>query len=384
MTRRRTVLYLVLANVVGLALTAVTIELAGQVFLLLRGSYDVVSLQPDRAVGWTQVPGLRFVWGGTAWYAREFRVPVVANTLGFRDHERTPAKPAGTIRVALLGDSLVEALQVPLEQTAGQLLERRLNADRTGPRYEVLNFGISNYGIGQYLLVWETYARRFAPDDVAVFVAGVHLTRTVQRYETGGFQETADRALWVRPTFRLEGGQLVREPAADFDEFVRVQDRLVQTDFGGRRTRRRAATVLGHFAHVLWARYVTHAPVGPVWRLPLAGALPGPEATLAINLAVLRELGLQVMSTGARLVVVDVARYFDPTADPLTAALAGLCNEQGYGYVALAEILRQSKQAGRPPSWVHDGHFNATGNALFADALYEWLAAHPHRSDPPA
>jgi hypothetical protein len=45
------------------------LELSAQVIALLRPSYEVLYLQPDRALGWKQVPNLRWKWTGFHWYA---------------------------------------------------------------------------------------------------------------------------------------------------------------------------------------------------------------------------------------------------------------------------------------------------------------------------
>jgi hypothetical protein len=148
--RARKSFYLAVA-VLPILLAAVLVEAAGQIVLFFHPSYEVLFLEPDRALGWKQVPGMQWTWTGVHWYAMDFSVGIQTNSRGFRDREREPAKPGGVVRIALLGDSFVEALQVPLEKTAGQLLETRLNVAHgdSKPRYEVLNFGISNYGVGR-------------------------------------------------------------------------------------------------------------------------------------------------------------------------------------------------------------------------------------------
>src|SRR5262249_31161401 len=155
----------------GLLLLA---EAIGQGIALVRPAYDVLFLKPDRALGWRQVPDLHWTWAGWNWYAVDYSVDVKTNSAGFRDAEREYAKPGGVKRVAMLGDSFIEAVQVPFPKTAAQLLERRLNASvgreaASAPKWEVLDFGISSFGIGQYLLTWEHHARRYAPDYVVVF-----------------------------------------------------------------------------------------------------------------------------------------------------------------------------------------------------------------------
>src|SRR5262249_3677009 len=91
--------------------------------------------QPDSEFGFDSTPGARGVW------TREHRSHVQINSLGLRDVERDPVKPAGTIRVGLLGDSTVEAMQVSQEATFGSLAERRLREE--GYKIELINLGIA-------------------------------------------------------------------------------------------------------------------------------------------------------------------------------------------------------------------------------------------------
>src|SRR3990167_2272277 len=100
----------------------VLLEATGQIIAVIRPSYDVLFLQPDKAVGWKQVPNLRWTWAGYYWYAPNFSVEVETNPLGFRDLAREFPKPQRVSRVAVLGDSFIEAVQVPLEKTATQIL----------------------------------------------------------------------------------------------------------------------------------------------------------------------------------------------------------------------------------------------------------------------
>jgi len=91
--------------------------------------------QPDREFGFDSTPGARGVW------TREHRSRVQINSLGLRDVERDPVKPVGTIRVGLVGDSTVEAVQVSQEATFGSIAERRLR--EAGFQVELVNLGIA-------------------------------------------------------------------------------------------------------------------------------------------------------------------------------------------------------------------------------------------------
>jgi hypothetical protein len=368
-------------NVLVLLALVLLAEGIGQGIALLRPSYDVLYLKPDRELGWREVPGLHWTWAGFYWYAADFSVKVQTNRTGFRDFDREYVKPAGVKRVAALGDSFIEAVQVPFEKTATQLLERRLNAPQaqaagSPQKWEVLNFGTSSFGVGQFLLTWEQEARRYSPDYVVVFVAKFIMDRTLQKYEQGRFQGTSAKQLWIRPTFRVDGDTLIREPARDFEEFARLQDSVIQNEFGGQRSQRRMSLVTLFYARRLhddldqWRQ--RHAAQRP-------NALPHPDAhpeidanMLATNLKVLEELQRQATAAHSVLVIVDASRYFgdDPS---ISTALQDLCLRGSSVYVPFYKDMQEASAKGIPLHWSHDGHLSEAGNALLADALYRSL-----------
>ncbi len=356
------------------------IEVAAQVVALVRPSYDVLFMQPDKVVGWKQVPGLRFTWTGYDWYAAEFSVDVETSPLGFRDLAREYAKAPGVTRVAVLGDSFIEAVQVPLLKTATQLLEQRLNAlpDRDPSRsqkWEVLNFGVSNHGVGQYLLMWEEYASRFHPDYVVIFVAKFHMRRTVSKYEYRAFTATRSERLWVRPTFRIDNGSLVREPARDFDKFVEAQEALTKTEFAGDRIRRKPAQLVTlHYARLMWDEMGRQIRKAKEDRAKLPKIVSSAEKDMiAINMKVIQELGAKVSAGGGRLVIVDASQYFED--DPsVSRELSELCARHGFGYVPVYHDLVKANASGIATRWSNDTHFNETGNLILASSLYDWLA----------
>jgi hypothetical protein len=61
-------------------------------------------------------------------YQREGTSYVRINSDGLRDREHPKAKPAGTFRIAVLGDSFTEAMHVPMEQTFGSCSSRNCNS----------------------------------------------------------------------------------------------------------------------------------------------------------------------------------------------------------------------------------------------------------------
>ena len=97
------------------------------------------------------------------WYRREGRAYIRINSDGLRDREHTRARAPGTLRIAVLGDSYAEALQLPMEQAFWAILEARLG-ECQARAVEVINFGVSGYGTAQQLQTLRYQVRDYAPD----------------------------------------------------------------------------------------------------------------------------------------------------------------------------------------------------------------------------
>jgi hypothetical protein len=79
---------------------------------------------------------------------RDFTYVQRVNSLGLRGAERSREKPAGTLRVLMLGDSFTMGKGVEDDQTFSVLVERALGprlAACGGPGLEVLNGGVDSY-----------------------------------------------------------------------------------------------------------------------------------------------------------------------------------------------------------------------------------------------
>lgn len=159
--------------------------------------------------------GLRLREGAEGWFRSEGEAYVKINTAGFRDRERILAKPPGVFRIAVLGDSYIEALQVDLAAAFHSQLEHRLNRCKAfeGKAVEVLSFGTSSYGTAQELIVFREIASKYSPDLVLLaFFAGNDVRNNSRELES-------DR---MRPFFELRGDQLVVDHSfATSDEFKR-------------------------------------------------------------------------------------------------------------------------------------------------------------------
>jgi lysophospholipase L1-like esterase len=78
------------------------------------------------------------------------------------------ARRAGVPRIAIVGDSLIEALQVPYDRSAAEDLAADLGAQ--GEPIEVYRFGISGAPMSQYLQMIEREVVRYRPDWVVLLI----------------------------------------------------------------------------------------------------------------------------------------------------------------------------------------------------------------------
>jgi hypothetical protein len=181
------------AVLIGL-ITVFLMELA----LRAIGFSRPVLYEPDPLVGWSGRPGAEGV------YLDEGGAEVRISSAGVRDRERIAVKPRDVWRVAVLGDSYTEALQVAEDRRFTSVMERllaRCDAGR-GRRVEVLNFGVSGFGTAQEYLLLKNRVLRYAPDVVVLaFLPGNDITDNVR---------SLDPTMAARPYVTLnDGGEIV-------------------------------------------------------------------------------------------------------------------------------------------------------------------------------
>ena len=121
-------IYLISMNILFLASCFIITEITVQIRYIYNPMYTpTLVYQPDRVVGWKMRPDIHFQTNIGKWYWIESQPNIKLNSWGYHDIERIQKKRPNTIRVGLLGDSMVQAFQVPLSKTASQVLESKLN-----------------------------------------------------------------------------------------------------------------------------------------------------------------------------------------------------------------------------------------------------------------
>ncbi len=146
------------------AVTGLLTLTAAEIGLRIAGFSHPLPYYPDEFCAARLQPGFE------GWWSKEGASRIEINSAGFRDREHTLLKPPGVIRVAVLGDSYIEAFQVPSESMFGSVLEEQLNAEAKtsglAETFEVLSFGVSGYSTAQELLALRHHVWQFDPDIV--------------------------------------------------------------------------------------------------------------------------------------------------------------------------------------------------------------------------
>jgi len=134
-------------------------------------------------------------------HARFLGVPVDINSFGLRDHEFAIPKPANTVRILTVGDSVTFGYGVRLEDTYPKVLEQLLNqtADN-GAHYEVLNGAALGGSLSDYLHFLHLRAEQIQPDIVLV---GFCLNDVALYSESGAVSTASPRSHqmavdWIR------------------------------------------------------------------------------------------------------------------------------------------------------------------------------------------
>ena len=142
----------------GVALAA----LAGEVYLRLTMPFmaSFLSLELVPNVGYLRPPNTEIRYTNNLDFWTVSRI----NSLGFLDREPpSPERAKATCHISMIGDSFVEALEVPMEDKLQVRLEE-LAADRL-PHLNVTTsaFGLSNTAQVHQLPFYDEYARRLHP-----------------------------------------------------------------------------------------------------------------------------------------------------------------------------------------------------------------------------
>jgi hypothetical protein len=385
----------------ALAAAATLFSLAAlELALRLAGYSNPNFYQPEPDVGWGLRPGAHGRW------RKEGDAQVRINRDGMRDAEHPARKPPEELRVALLGDSMVEALQVPVDRTFWSLAERRLEGCETpgGRRVELLDFGVSGYGTAQELLTLRHRVWKYHPDLVLLaFYAGNDVRNNYRPldqdplrpyFELRGQQGHSPR-LVLDDSFRATRGYRLRRSVAG-RALYRLLDgsRLLQL---GKQAKSAADGLVGSWR----ARNGTRGKEA-LQELGLDNAVYAPprdrdwQEAWRVTKELIRALDREARAGGARFALVTLTTPIEVNPDPALRRtfaarlgvpdllyperrLAALGRREGFPVLLLAPEM--ARQATRTRTYLHgfpntppgEGHWNSEGHRVAGNLLADWL-----------
>lgn len=321
-------------------------------------------LQPDAKLGTRHIPKQHFVW------RMEGFSDGVFNSLGQRDTEHALAKAPATFRIALIGDSATESLQVPFSSTYGAQLSRLLNV--AGKKTEVINFGCSGYGTGQEVLDFEQHVAAYKPD------------LTILLYNRDAIENArkpTDFSCEPRPYFYLDAGGNLKEDDRILALYQRVLKPNPPLDF--LRANSRIFGVLDHANLTLGIHEPLYRKIRG-WllssfavkppRLQQASLPYPPQDQWAVTAALIQRLNEDCRRCGSKFVVVDFPNVVqDPELDRQIKATAALASKNGFGALDLTPAFRLHTD---PMSLFLQYHFSARGQTLVANVLAKYLQSY--------
>ncbi|HXJ34550.1 MAG TPA: SGNH/GDSL hydrolase family protein [Candidatus Eisenbacteria bacterium] len=353
--------------------------------------------RPSRIVGWGLIPNGR----GEKQICAEDRLvarrPIVINSLGQRDRERSYRNTDGASRVLVLGDSFVEALQVELADTFLARIENDLGV-------EMLNAGVSGYSTDNEVRAFKSTGRRYAPDVVILvfFIGNDVLENGARLFLLNPHGLPPKPWLRARPPSAALRACAGMEYAANFvasttPQLLWQRSRVVRSleiSAAQELTRRWCAHPSGPPLHdgVPEMLGVYREPSTPAWT----------EAWVTSE-HLLRKLKDNVTRAGARLGVVlaPYAAEYDPRMRVLETQyeilrnakwdydypyrrLSALFEREGVPWMSLAPTFKAYYRSTHDSGcYASDAHWNEAGHEVVANALEPFVASLIGRRPPP-
>ena len=156
---------------------------------------EIAPYGPDPDTGYRHRPNVSGVW------LTESRARVTISALGLRDRDR-PFERSAAPRAIVLGNSLIEALQVEQQQTAVAIAEQILDRARLGA--EVINLGLAGATPPVDVARLRSVGLPLHPDIAVIVLASGELRRDVVGNDdkTPGYRRTANGQLALSYGFR--------------------------------------------------------------------------------------------------------------------------------------------------------------------------------------
>lgn len=293
--------------------------------------------------------------------AASFRINAQGWNSGIGDYkrERTP----GRLRIAIIGDSYVEALQVPHDLSLAEQTQSRLES--AGMRAEVFRFAISGAPLSQYLQILRQEVVDYRPDLVVINMVHNDFEESF-RYQSGRYTSSFLKV-------KLEDAQPAQEiPPVPYEETWKdwVRQRATVRYLYYRRQISPATIRSWIFSEPGAAEFQANVEVGGT-----LAALPAIERATDYIFTRLKEV--QQQSGFEILLTMDAVReqiYTDEDLNSGIAALNKLAMELAekceLPFIDLTEAFTVDwRKNGQRFEFASDGHWNQRGHAVAAGEI---------------
>lgn len=365
---------------------------------------------PD--VGWLRRPHSEIYWTNQVDYWNISR----ANSLGFLDREPLPDRAAESCHITMIGDSFVEAREVPIADKFHVRLEDI--AARELPYLDVTTSAFSQGGVGQMeqLAYYDKYSRHLHPKLIVLvavpndFVDNFPLWESIRvgldpdylphvsaaRTEDGGFKlrqpdpklrsfrmlqttEPSEMAQWIEKTFSASWFLEYLTTIFDlrfpqYNENRAHADRLQRIEILSRRSA--YAPLLDGWRPVSFGdvRMRSNDEDTPSY-FALFAQNNGPPfyiEALAFTSFALDEFKKRADRDGATLVILATHRmsYFGGST---LSRLIDIAADRDIPIIDQGGFIRRQGGVLDDAHWPHDAHWNPAGHQWAAEALLEYL-----------
>ena len=383
----------------GLALIGVV----GETYFRLR----VPFMESDHPYAWSPTVGYIFKPNAEVRHTNglDFWTISRTNILGFPDREPISLeRAAASCHVAMIGDSYVEALQVPIADKFHVRLEELAAEELRHLDITTSAFGISGTGQVNQLAYYDEFARHLRPALlVLAFVSndfmnnapildGLHRGVDPDRLKYVSATRDADGTITLRPPYPGAAVRMAAMPPPPVPWYTRATDHLTSVSLFANWLDAKRPTFSSDDADprlvaqvaLLSRRSPGYAALFDGWR-PTTGRGINDPFLFAQDMSAIHEDALDFTAfaldqfreradrDGVALVILST-HYMGTRGDLFLDRLTALAESRDIPVIDYHDYaLRQGAKSWRDATWAHDGHWNAAGHRWAAEALLEYL-----------
>ena len=391
----------------------ILIALAGEMYFRLTKPFikDRVHRQFVEDVGFIRKPNaqVRYAnFGDGAWVVSR------SNSQGFVDREPiSPERAAGGCHIAFIGDSFVEALEVPIADKFHVRLEEM--AERELPHLAISAQAYGRQGTGQInqLPFYDEYARHLNPKVVALVFYINDFVDNSTALSSLSFGLDPDRRPYVSAQRDARGDIKLRPPDPEFQRFVlpslpkpwygRAWGRLVRVSHFANRLNESPLTsaILSKIGapplgrspaqYAAWANIITKRPCCAslldnwqpairsyldqpfIWRFSDEHLPPVFEEALEYTAFGIDQFKRRADRDGVKLAILSASDEMGTRGDPQFDRLSAIAEARGIPVISQYDYVVSRGHDYRDGRFRNDYHWNATGHQWTAEAVLEWL-----------